>query len=386
MKIISFFGSKRMNKGLLKRLIEDDLKVIVYGAGFRGEAIVRTLLGMEIECIAVVDKDPQKQGGKMHGIPIISLSDLNSIETDFYILVSVAGGDSICEELSHNYQVFPIEAGDLVIRLSYVNCEAYGYNSIENIGSYMSPYPDANHLVNVDEIKGIDFNMEVQEQFFNYLVNLYKTYQKPYPNKGRRYYEENTKYGEIDALVLHGVIKKICPQKIIEVGSGFSSAIMLDTNEFCMNNSINLQFVEPYPDRLKGLLKQNDKIKLYESFLQDVDKSIFSVLEANDILFIDSSHMSKMGSDVNEIFFDILPSLKSGVYIHFHDVFKNFDYPLEWIKNGWAWNEAYLLRAFLMNNKDYEIVFFCDMWNEAFENTGLFNEFVAGANLWIRKK
>ena len=88
----------------------------------------------------------------------------------------------------------------------------------------------------------------------------------------------------------------------------------------------------------------------------------------------------------NKILFDILPNLKSGVYIHFHDVFKDFEYPIEWIKTGRAWNESYLLRAFLMNNHDYEIIFFCDMWNEKFAETGLFDKFVGGANIWLKKK
>lgn len=120
--------------------------------------------------------------------------------------------------------------------------------------------------------------------------------------------------------------------------------------------------------------------------LQEIEVGVFDELMEGDILFVDSSHMAKRNSDVNRILFEILPRLKSGVYIHFHDIMMDFEYPIEWLRNGWVWNESYLIRAFLMNNEQYEIVFFCDMWNKKLEQTGVFDNFVGGANLWLRKK
>jgi hypothetical protein len=72
----------------------------------------------------------------------------------------------------------------------------------------------------------------------------------------------------------------------------------------------------------------------------------------------DSSHVVKTHSDVNYVFFEILPRLQNGVYIHFHDIFHPFEYPKEWVYQGRAWNEAYVLRAFLQNNDRYRIEFF----------------------------
>jgi len=80
--------------------------------------------------------------------------------------------------------------------------------------------------------------------------------------------------------------------------------------------------------------------------------------EANDVLFIDSSHVGKAGSDVNCLLFDILPSLRSGVHVHFHDVLHPFEYPLDWFEAGRAFNEAYLVRAFLSFNEAFRIVLF----------------------------
>lgn len=86
--------------------------------------------------------------------------------------------------------------------------------------------------------------------------------------------------------------------------------------------------------------------------------NFFLSLTAGDILLIDSTHVSKVDSDVNHILFDILPSLNPGVYVHFHDICYPFEYPKQWVYQGRAWNEAYILRAFLQYNTSFEIVIF----------------------------
>jgi predicted O-methyltransferase YrrM len=177
---------------------------------------------------------------------------------------------------------------------------------------------------------------------------------------GRRYYFENPMYSYSDAICLYGMIRHLKPRHIIEVGSGFSSAAMLDTNELFFQNSIACTFIEPYPDRLLGLMKRDDRkrVEILSQRLQDIPLSQFSTLKANDILFVDSSHVLKIGSDVHHLFAEILPTLAPGVYIHFHDVFFPFEYPRSWIQDGRYWTEAYALRAFLAFNTTFEIVLF----------------------------
>ena len=85
---------------------------------------------------------------------------------------------------------------------------------------------------------------------------------------------------------------------------------------------------------------------------------MFPSLEAHDSLFVDFTHVCRINSDVNRILFEILPGLKSGVYVHFHDIFYPVEYPKEWVYEGRAWNEAYALRAFLQFNSAFRIVFF----------------------------
>jgi hypothetical protein len=107
-----------------------------------------------------------------------------------------------------------------------------------------------------------------------------------------------------------------------------------------------------------SLIKENDKnkIRIIPQRLQEISLNEFEKLEANDILLVDSTHVSKINSDVNRIFFEILPSLSLGVHIHFHDIFFPFEYPKEWIYEGRAWNEMYMLRTFLQYNSVFRIV------------------------------
>jgi hypothetical protein len=133
---------------------------------------------------------------------------------------------------------------------------------------------------------------------------------------------------------------------------------MLDTNERFFDRSIALTFIDPDPSTVRALLKPDDRAEIIAAPLQDVPLARFDDLEANDILFVDSTHVAKTGSDVNRILFDILPRLKPGVHIHFHDMFYPFEYPKEWVYEGRAWNEDYFVRAFLEFNDAFEIVLF----------------------------
>jgi hypothetical protein len=97
-------------------------------------------------------------------------------------------------------------------------------------------------------------------------------------------------------------------------------------------------------------------IELITKRVEEIDVSFFSSLKANDILFIDSSHTVKFGSDVCYEFLEILPSLKRGVWVHVHDIFFPHDYPAEWLlKRRLALNEQYLLEAFLAFNREFEV-------------------------------
>lgn len=180
-----------------------------------------------------------------------------------------------------------------------------------------------------------------------------------------RYNPKDAFYRYSDVVFLHCIMRHFKPRRIIEVGSGHSSAVMLDTNDLYFDNQIHMDFIEPHPEeRLNKVLRAKDRrqSKVHRKIVQDIAADFFSTLQKNDILFIDSTHVSKVGSDVNYLFFEVLPVLKPGVLIHVHDIFYPFELPSRWVlEKKFFWNEIYLLRAFLMNNHDYEVVLFNSM-------------------------
>ncbi len=167
---------------------------------------------------------------------------------------------------------------------------------------------------------------------------------------------------------------------------------MLDTNEQFLNGKVKFTFIEPYPDRLFSLLRPQEKpaVHLIRQKLEEVPLPVFEALEAGDVLFIDSTHVSKAGSDVNYYLFEIFPLLKKGVYIHIHDIFYPFEYPREWIYEGRAWNEIYALRAFLSYNSHFKIVYFNHYMGN--RHAALVGEKMplclksAGGSIWLQKQ
>jgi predicted O-methyltransferase YrrM len=241
-----------------------------------------------------------------------------------------------------------------------------------------------------DSIPGIELNKDKQTALLKKFSEYYRDLPFSEEKSGKsRYYYENISYAYTDAILLYSFIRHFKPNRIIEIGSGFSSAVMLDTRDlFCPN--LDLTFIDPYPKSLLSLLRENDSenCKIVQSKVQHVKTDQFSILKKNDFLFIDSSHVTKTGSDVNYEIFKILPSLNAGVLIHFHDIFYPFEYPKEWAYEGRNWNESYLLRAFLSYNKDFEIVMFADYIHK--NHSSAFGQMPltyknSGGSLWIRK-
>ena len=192
--------------------------------------------------------------------------------------------------------------------------------------------------------------------------------------KSNLYPQNSTQYVYSDALVLRAVLNELKPRRVIEVGSGHSSAVLLD-HQRSSNRDIRLTMIEPYPQSLELTLgSEYQNIDLRNCPVQEIDESLWRELGAGDLLFIDSSHVVKAGSDVSHLFFEVLPILHSGVTIHIHDVFRNFEYPEKWFSDGRFWNESYMLRAFLTFNSRFRIQYWpCS-------NRKLFKELVASVN------
>lgn len=246
--------------------------------------------------------------------------------------------------------------------------------------------------VNKEKISGIELRIEEQKKLILQFLKFYD--ELPFKNEKQdniRFKYNNNYYSYADGIILYSMIRQFEPKRIIEIGSGFSSMVMLDTNEFFFDNQIDLTFIDPYPERLFSLMKESDikQTKVIECDVQLVPLNVFEKLQAGDILFIDSTHISKTGSDVNYILFEIFPIIKNGVLIHFHDVFYPFEYPKEWVFQGINWNENYILKAFLMHNEKFEVKLFSEYLyrhhKDVFIGMPLCYNY-AGSNLWLEKK
>lgn len=205
------------------------------------------------------------------------------------------------------------------------------------------------------------------------------------------YQSDNNAFPYADALLLYSYLRKFQPRRIIEIGSGWSSACAVDTVKMHFNHECQMTFVEPYPALLRDLIGDYaSKVTIREEFVQDTPLELFDTLEENDILFIDSTHIVKTGSDCCTEFFDILPRLKKGVVIHVHDIFWPFEYPRHWVVGeNRSWNEIYLLRALLTDNKNYEFLGFTDYMSRVLPD--LTDQYApdfrnrSGGSLWLRK-
>lgn len=183
------------------------------------------------------------------------------------------------------------------------------------------------------------------------------------PDPALRFALENTTYSRGDAVILYAMMRLARPRRIVEIGSGASTWLMLDVNERFLGGDARIASLDPHPERMLDGLREGDRerIEVLPVRVQEAGVARFAELAAGDILFVDSTHVSRCDSDVNHILFSILPSLAPGVLVHFHDVFWPFEYPRHWLLEiGAAWNEAYLLRAFLQYNAAFEIDFFSD--------------------------
>lgn len=206
-----------------------------------------------------------------------------------------------------------------------------------------------------------------------------------------RFRMDNDQFSGLDARLLFCFLRHYAPRRIVEVGSGYSTLLMCDVNRRFLGGRTSIECIEPFPREF--LLEMGGEIALHRLPVQQVPMTVFDRLEAGDILFIDSSHVAKTGSDVNHLFFEVLPRLAPGVIVHVHDIFLPFEYPEHWVVNERrSWNEQYLLRALLTDSDSYEVLFGAAYADHHFqpelkavhETAG--QRYRGGASFWMTKR
>jgi hypothetical protein len=201
-----------------------------------------------------------------------------------------------------------------------------------------------------------------------------------------QYFLENGWFESVDAEILYSVLRRFQPAHVVEVGSGFSTRLM----RRAINDgklSTRITSIDPHPNTsVQPYADEYIKVPV-----EDVEvERIVNLLDAGDILFIDSSHTVKTGGDVPYLFLEILPRLNAEVFIHIHDIFLPFDYPSEWVFEGWNWNEQYLVQAFLAYNEAFEILWPARyMWEHhrsEIEQIIPVHQTCTPSSLWLKKK
>jgi len=200
-------------------------------------------------------------------------------------------------------------------------------------------------------------------------------------------FAENGYFDTGDAAIYQAILRHRRPRRVVEVGAGWSTAACLDAG-----TDAAVTVIDPDPSRVRAILRPGDldRCTIVAERLQDVGLDVFRALGPGDVLFVDSTHVGKLGSDVNRLLFEILPRLGPDVAVHFHDVRYPFEYPAELFARGRAWNEAYLLRAFLTGNEQYEIM----LWADLLHRQGLVEDAALAAaldrahsaSIWIRRR
>lgn len=232
---------------------------------------------------------------------------------------------------------------------------------------FYGPVPDTRELPPAlwergSELVGIDLRVDQQLELVRRLGSRFGAELEELPRapSGRpgEFYLENDLFGWLDATIYHCMLREFRPQRVIEVGSGLSTLLAiraLERND-ADGASGAITAIDPYPQR--GLLSTlTERADVLMKRVQDVPLSRFEALEANDILFIDSSHVLKIGSDVQFLYLEVIPRLTPGVLVHAHDIFLPSEYPEDWVRHHQRfWNEQYLLQAFLSFNDVFEVV------------------------------
>jgi hypothetical protein len=207
----------------------------------------------------------------------------------------------------------------------------------------------------------LQINFQIEKQIsliksFNFKNELLGLEDKAIKNLPKYYYN-NGSFESGDSEFYYSLIRHLKPKTIIEVGSGNSTLVAvnaLEVNSREGKDNASLICIEPYG---KQWLEKVENIQVVREKVEHVTVDFFKQLKENDILFIDSSHMIRPQGDVVFEILNVIPNLNPGVYIHVHDIFTPYDYCYEWLVNQRRfWNEQYLLEAYLIENKNVEVI------------------------------
>jgi hypothetical protein len=225
--------------------------------------------------------------------------------------------------------------------------------------NYYAPVPDSDELTpevwnRRSDLTGIELDLDRQVEFVrDELAPLAAEWQPPRSGEwgSGRFYLDNGLYETFDAELLYAIVRRMRPRRVIELGSGFTSLVIAEALD---GTDTSYDAYDPYP---RGLIPSGaQRPVVHELRAQDVPAERFLDLEQNDLLIVDTTHVVKMGGDVNRIVLDVLPRLAPGVLVHFHDIWLPWEYHPALVAELGFWNEQYLLQAYLSDNPNWRVV------------------------------
>jgi hypothetical protein len=231
---------------------------------------------------------------------------------------------------------------------------------------YAFPIPDTGRLDprlwegGLDAPAGIDLREDAQIELLGTLAKDHGAEWAAWPRDPDRtngFHLRNRHFETVDAEIFHGLVRSRKPRRLVEAGSGHSTRLALEAvaRNAAEGRPCEIQVYDPYAS--PWVREQNGRgLTLYPVEVQKAPLETFTALAAGDILFIDSSHVLHIGSDVRFLFGEVIPRLAPGVLVHVHDVFLPAEYPRRWVQGLRFWNEQYLLQAFLAFNDRFRVV------------------------------
>lgn len=227
---------------------------------------------------------------------------------------------------------------------------------------FYGPVPDTRELrpeifSEISKMVGINMQEDAQlallSSFGSTFRESFSALSERQPTAAQQFSFGNGMFESVDAEFLYGFIRSALPRRIVEVGSGYSTLLIAEGVR-ALSHEVDFTVIDPYIDaRLRSVPELTTVLQLP---VQEVGLDLFMKLDEGDILFIDSSHVLKIGSDVQFEYLEILPRLRHGVLIHLHDVFLPREYPREWVCDKQLfWNEQYLLQALLTGNSSFVV-------------------------------
>jgi len=263
---------------------------------------------------------------------------------------------------------------------------------------FYSPLPDTSRLADEiwkreSELVGIDMNDEGQLHLLSEVFPQFRAEYEALPTSPKeddpfQFYLGNAMFDGTDALVYYCMLRHLQPRRVIEVGSGHSTRLAAQAAR--VNGATELVCVEPYPHETlqRGFPGLTSVIA---SPVEEVSLDVFGALDGGDVLFIDSSHVVRVGGDVTYLYLEVLPRLKPGVVVHVHDVFFPREYPRAWTMDELRfWNEQYLLQTFLAFNSEFSVLlansYLAARHREAMKEAFPTSPWWGGGSFWMERR